>query len=53
MHILVKTQDNYHYVLTGGGGLKLAFGDKNPQINLWFDSSSSARVRCSLLEGLA
>jgi hypothetical protein len=36
-----------------GGELKLGFGDDNPDINLWLDSSSSAQVRCFLFEDLA
>jgi hypothetical protein len=40
-------------VLVEGGGSKLGFGDENPEIYLWLDSSPSAHMRDFLLEGLA
>jgi hypothetical protein len=41
-------------VLVEGGGSKLGFGDENPEVYLWLDSSSSVRAMCMrriLVEG--
>jgi hypothetical protein len=41
-------------VLVEGGGSKLGFGDENPEVYLWLDSSSSAwamSMRRILVEG--